>query len=277
MLPCSTEEGMGLHCPVAETVSHEDCSYLPYSVSAPSAGKLLKRGCVLSHGCNLWALAQNAPRLRPDFSTTCSERCKPSRHREYMNNRSSSSAWQGDYKGEVKLRSTSQPRIKQRKISLKCWCVSASQQPHTHTLTHTESGAACGPCREQSWADGCQDTVGLVISSQLKMKKKKGKKKKNSIQLTRTPGQSLTTAIRCFTCYYSWDWSLFCGTDGKRDSLSFKASLSPLTLLSYECVAFSFVFGPQLLLARPRLLYVNPRVTTGVPRWFPPVSTLGLS
>lgn len=180
MLHCSTEEGMGLHCPVAETVSHEDCSYLPYSVSAPSAGKLLKRGCVLSHGCNLWALAQNAPRLRPDFSTTCSERCKPSRHREYMNNRSSSSAWQGDYKGEVKLRSTSQPRIKQRKISLKCWCVSASQQPHTHTLTHTESGAACGPCREQSWADGCQDTVGLVISSQLKMKKKKGKKKKTA-------------------------------------------------------------------------------------------------
>lgn len=153
--------------------------------------------------------------------------------------------------------------------------VSLTTATHAHINTHwVWSSMWSVPRAELGWWLPGYCWPGNIFSAEDEEEKRK-KKKKNSIQLTRTPGQSLTTAIRCFTCYYSWDWSLFCGTDGKRDSLSFKASLSPLTLLSYECVAFSFVFGPQLLLARPRLLYVNPRVTTGVPRWFPPVSTLG--
>lgn len=115
--------------------------------------------------------------------------------------------------------------------------VSLTTATHAHINTHwVWSSMWSVPRAELGWWLPGYCWPGNIFSAEDEEEKRK--KKKNSIQLTRTPGQSLTTAIRCFTCYYSWDWSLFCGTDGKRDSLSFKASLSPLTLLSYECGLF---------------------------------------
>ena len=93
-----------------------------------------------------------------------------------------SSSRQGEHKGKVKVRFISEPCMKQWKLTLTQMCVGGSRTmatctfTHTHTRSHIESGAACGPSREQSSADGCQVTVGLVISSPQKMW---GEKKKH--------------------------------------------------------------------------------------------------
>lgn len=204
----------------------------------------------------------------PDFYTTC---CETAGQCEYMNNRFISSAWQGDRKGDVKLRFRSEPRIKATKAFL-TWIGEfvlgvATHRPHTDTHTHVNTHATSLEQHVvQSSADGCQDTVGLVISSQQKMwRKKKGKK---SLQPAHTHWVSCLQQWSDAPIFTSWTaislsfrtnmvkrnicQALEKTTTGNQESHNSFTHLSLLTLFSYEWFS---VFGPQFLLPRPVFVF----------------------
>lgn len=150
---------------------------------------------MLSHCYNWWAWVQT--RKTHPVSSLLNHLLRGTRRSDAMNIWITDSYIQPD-KGIAKAKST---EIHIRASYEAFWhvskCVSevAAHRPHSHKRTYTaESGAACGPSREQCTAHGCQDTVGLVISSvRLSRRCWERERQRKSIQLAHTLGEVLTT------------------------------------------------------------------------------------